>query len=92
MNSRDEVSSITKLALGMLQDGEFHNLHRMLDSVVVLELDLCRQRCEAEGKTFKDIRSIEKHGRRLLIQDAIDALPADKVVKRETAVTEYRLA
>jgi len=87
----DHIKLIEETALRLLADGEFHDLTHELDAFFVVELELCRQRCEALGKEYKNVRSIRKHGKRLLIQDALEALPSDRVVRKDSGgVTLYK--
>jgi|GEM_PF-4595095 len=86
------TASLTALAWGILQDGEFHNLFRELDGLAEIGEEHCKERCVAECLQLKDKRSVKKHGRRLVLQDAIDALPLGKLLRRDTdEVIEYRL-
>lgn len=86
------TATLTALALRILQDGEFHNLFRELDGQAEIDEEHCKERCAAECLQLKDKRSVKKHGRRLILQDAMDALPLDRLVRRDTEeVTEYRL-
>lgn len=87
----DHMTLIADMALRLLDDGEYHDLTHELDACFVVELELCRHRCEALGENYKDLRSIRKHGKRLIIQDALEALPPDRVVRKVSGgVTLYK--
>ena len=84
---------IKAAAYSVLSDGQLHDLMSEVSAKLGTIADhLCQFRCEKEGRTYSDIKLCREHGRRLLIQDAIDELQPKLKSEVVDRVRQYRLA